>query len=198
MGARYLLQSLAAAGLTVTADGDRLVVSPSCRLTDELRAAIRAWKFDLLAELVRKSQDRELPSAEAPPAPPAASPAPEPPALAPEPASSAAAVQAEPDPWADPGDLADDLPATDETPQGRLLQRMAGFGMDEASAGRLVALLDRRDADWDDRRSCVECSHWTGRTCLSDRRGRRDTNAGMPVDVLHRCPAFGLAKGLDP
>ena len=196
MGARDLLQTLAAAGLTVTADGDRLVVTPAARITDELRAAIRAWKLDLLAELA--APPPAPPSAEAPPAPPTASPAPEPPAPAPEPASSAAAVRAEPDPWADLGDLADDLPATDETPQDRLLQRLAGFGMGEAEAVRLVALLDRRDADLDDRRSCVECSHWTGRTCLAWRRGRHEANAGVEVDQLHRCPAFGLAKGLDP
>lgn len=51
MGARDLLASLDRAGFTVVADGGRLIVGPSTGLTDELRAAIRSFKSDLLATL---------------------------------------------------------------------------------------------------------------------------------------------------
>lgn len=46
-----LLTELAQAGLTLEADGDRLVVAPRGRLTDEIRATIRAHKADLLAAM---------------------------------------------------------------------------------------------------------------------------------------------------
>lgn len=49
MGARDLLAELADLGVTVTADGDKLVIRPASRLTDDLRAALRAHKAELLA-----------------------------------------------------------------------------------------------------------------------------------------------------
>ena len=51
MGARDLLTYLAGAGLSVTADGDRLVIRPASRLTDPMRAALRDAKPELLALL---------------------------------------------------------------------------------------------------------------------------------------------------
>ena len=48
MGARDLLADLTGAGLSVTADGDRLVIHPASRLTDEMRSALRAAKSELL------------------------------------------------------------------------------------------------------------------------------------------------------
>jgi TubC N-terminal docking domain len=51
MGARELLADLAGAGFTVEADRDRLLIRPASRLTDELRAALRAAKPDLLTLL---------------------------------------------------------------------------------------------------------------------------------------------------
>ena len=53
MTAAELLTTLRLRGLTLAADGDALIVRPRDRLTDELRAAIRAHKRDLLAELPR-------------------------------------------------------------------------------------------------------------------------------------------------
>jgi hypothetical protein len=53
MTAANLLTKLRDAGLRVAADGDALNVGPRELLTDELRAAIRAHKRDLLAELPR-------------------------------------------------------------------------------------------------------------------------------------------------
>lgn len=51
MGARELLADLAGAGFTIEADGDRLLVRPAVKLTDELRATLRAAKPELLALL---------------------------------------------------------------------------------------------------------------------------------------------------
>lgn len=53
MTAANLLTKLLDAGLRVAADGDALTVRPRELLTDELRAAVRAHKRDLLAELPR-------------------------------------------------------------------------------------------------------------------------------------------------
>ena len=44
MGARELLADLAGAGLSVIADGDRLVIRPASKLTDDMRAALRDLK----------------------------------------------------------------------------------------------------------------------------------------------------------
>ena len=51
MGARDLLDNLADAGLSVTVDGDRLVIRPASKLTDHLRGALREAKPELLALL---------------------------------------------------------------------------------------------------------------------------------------------------
>ncbi|MBX9793514.1 MAG: hypothetical protein K2Y02_04355 [Burkholderiaceae bacterium] len=51
MGARELLSDLAGAGLSVIAQGDRLVIQPASKLTDPMRAALRDAKPDLLALL---------------------------------------------------------------------------------------------------------------------------------------------------
>ncbi len=47
--AAHLLADLRAAGFSLVAEGDRLLVSPASRLTDELRRTIREHKPDLLA-----------------------------------------------------------------------------------------------------------------------------------------------------
>jgi len=51
MGARDLLDALSDAGLSVAADGDQLVIRPGSKLTDELKAALRDAKPELLALL---------------------------------------------------------------------------------------------------------------------------------------------------
>lgn len=53
MGARDLLQSLADAGVSVEADGGRLLIRPASRLTDAMREALRAAKPDLLSLLAQ-------------------------------------------------------------------------------------------------------------------------------------------------
>lgn len=57
MGARDLLQHLAGAGLSITADGGQLVIRPASRLTGDMRTALRAAKPELLA-LLQAEQDR--------------------------------------------------------------------------------------------------------------------------------------------
>lgn len=58
MGARDLLANLAGAGVIVTADGDRLVIRPASKLTDEQRTALRAAKPEVLALLAgNRSRD---------------------------------------------------------------------------------------------------------------------------------------------
>jgi virulence-associated protein VagC len=56
MGARELLADLADVGLTVTADGDRLVIRPASKLTDTMREALREAKPDLLVLLAPSDQ----------------------------------------------------------------------------------------------------------------------------------------------
>ena len=51
MGARELLHDLAGAGLSVTADGEHLVIRPASKLTEPMRAALRSAKPELLALL---------------------------------------------------------------------------------------------------------------------------------------------------
>ena len=51
MSARDLLAGLADAGLSVTVDGDRLLIRPASRLTDGMREALRDAKVELLVLL---------------------------------------------------------------------------------------------------------------------------------------------------
>lgn len=53
MGAHELLHDLTRAGVTLTAVGDRLRVRPASKMTDDLRAAVRAAKPELLTLLAR-------------------------------------------------------------------------------------------------------------------------------------------------
>ena len=56
MGARNLLADLTAAGLSVTAEGDRLVIRPASKLTDPMRAALRDAKPELIALLAGQAK----------------------------------------------------------------------------------------------------------------------------------------------
>ncbi len=51
MGARELLHDMAGAGFSIEAAGDKLVIRPASKLTEELRAELRAAKPELLALL---------------------------------------------------------------------------------------------------------------------------------------------------
>lgn len=58
MGARDLLAQLADAGVTVAADGDRLVIRPASRLTEDMRSALRTAKPQLLQLLAAQPRHR--------------------------------------------------------------------------------------------------------------------------------------------
>jgi hypothetical protein len=57
-----LLTRLRGAGLTVSRNGDQLVVAPRERITDELRAAIRNCKLELLKALTSEQANKPVPS----------------------------------------------------------------------------------------------------------------------------------------
>lgn len=63
MGARDLLSELAGAGITVVADGGRLVLRPASRLTDPLRERLKAAKPELLTLLSAPIARPVIPSA---------------------------------------------------------------------------------------------------------------------------------------
>lgn len=97
---------------------------------------------------------------------------------------------------------ANDVPGASgtATPTAVRLARMARMAWPEEKAQAAADRLERRDADGDDRRMCVECSHLgdSGR-CIAAAAGRlRNTDRRHePVpDLLQRCEAFGLRKGL--
>lgn len=78
--------------------------------------------------------------------------------------------------------------------------RMARMGWHEERAQDAAARLEQRDADGDDRRMCIECTHLgdTGR-CVAAALGRvigADRRLEPVQDMLQRCEAFGLRKGL--
>jgi hypothetical protein len=56
MAATDLLMTLRGRGLILAADGDSLIVRPRELLTDELRAAIRTHKPEILAELAAANE----------------------------------------------------------------------------------------------------------------------------------------------
>lgn len=60
MGARELLGELAGAGLTIRADGDQLVIKPVSKLTDDMRAALRAAKPELMVLLTSAAPVRRF------------------------------------------------------------------------------------------------------------------------------------------
>jgi hypothetical protein len=60
MGVRDLLHELAGAGLSVSADGDALVVRPASKLTDEMRRALVQAKPELLVLLAPENRPYRL------------------------------------------------------------------------------------------------------------------------------------------
>jgi hypothetical protein len=80
------------------------------------------------------------------------------------------------------------------------LARMARLGWTEARALLTADRLRTRDSQEDDRRMCLECSHLgdSGR-CVAAAMGRlrsADRRLEPVPDLLQRCEAFGLRKGL--
>lgn len=178
MGPRDLLDDLRGAGLSVTLDCGRIIVAPKDRLTDAMRDAIRAHRGELVAVLAP------------PPLAPAA-------AQAAAPASSARiyrltrqeADDAHAEPWGDE--------ETRAFTARRDVFLRRGYNADDADD--LAELLAARDANGDDQRMCLECSHLGERgRCLAAAAGRlpgADRRLEPVPTILQRCEAFGLRKG---
>jgi hypothetical protein len=60
ISATDLLSELRSSGLTVEADAGRLVIKPAGRLTDSQRAALKAQREAVLAELAQEAGDRVM------------------------------------------------------------------------------------------------------------------------------------------
>ena len=203
MGARDLLETLHGAGLDVRLIDDKIVVSPKERLTDALRDAIRARRGDLAATLaeevarppsegIDKTAERGNRSVSA---------------VARK--GDAAKANANPPTTArvyrltrEQADDAHARPWDDEAMRTFALRRDAFVrrGYDTDDADDLAERLVLRDAEGDERRLCLECTHLGERgPCLAAAAGRlRGADARYePVPtMLERCEAFGLRKGM--
>lgn len=166
MGARDLLDDLHSAGVTVTADGDRLVIRPASKLTDDMRAALRAAKAELLAELGA----RQAPSAA--------------------PLRRFRLVPANADRCHSPA-WDDTEIATFVARHTRLL----ALGFSDGDADDLAERLVLRDRDGDTRRLCVECCNFRGGLCRQPKLAGVSAEVGQMAFVSQRCSAFGPIGG---
>lgn len=172
MGARELLAELAQIGVHITADGGNLLIRPASRLSDSLRAELRAAKPALLA-LLEFSPESPQTAEGRKPQPGATHPAP-------------SAEQ--------PQEAAPAIPAGATRTARRL--RLMRWGWPEAEAERLAARLERRDSEQDDRRFCFECLNLSGHQasgwrCSSSKRA--SVSSVLPpalVQMPQRCPSF--------
>jgi hypothetical protein len=99
-----------------------------------------------------------------------------------------------------PADRISGTDTQDDTAARPRLARMARLGWTEARAQATADRLRTRDSEGDDRRMCLECSHLgdSGR-CVAASMGRlrsADRRLEPVPDLLQRCEAFGLRKGL--
>ncbi|MCC7100388.1 MAG: hypothetical protein IT500_12450 [Rubrivivax sp.] len=159
MGARELLHDLVCAGFSLEADGDKIVVRPASKLTDDLRADLRAVKPELLRLLASADRPYKL--------------------------TLAQADAAHAEPWVDAA------VGLFVASVGLFLRR----GIDADDADDIAERLHLRDAQMDDRRLCLECTHLAGRAgawrCGDHRAARvlRDVPGDL-VARLQRCPGF--------
>lgn len=178
------LQHLVGAGLTLRADGQKLIVTPASILTDSLRDLIRQRKAELL-ELLAGASDRAMPVAGGTDI---STPA-------------KRAVEGEPgesltinvDSWCWPHSGA--MNTAELKTFAMRIERFKQRYLGDAEATALADRLVMRDRAGDDRKVCVEC-RWMGSSgrCIAAASGRlRGTDRlHEPVrDLLHRCEAFG-------
>ena len=178
MGAPDLLRQLHGAGFTLTlADGGGIRITPADALTDEHRHAIRNHNPALIALLTK-------------PTPIIAAPV--------MPLPSGVTGAAVSDAWCWP--QSDAMNGDEIDTFTKRLHWFALRGIGEAQADKLADLLVIRDRQLDDRRLCLECSHLGDRgRCLAAAAGRLpgvDRRLEPVPDLLQRCPAFGLRKGM--
>lgn len=183
------LRALIDAGLTLRADGARLIVTPASALTDSLRELIRQNKAELLALQVGatgRSTSAVISVKAATTSTPAGGD------------TGGAPVVVDVDRWCWPHSdamSAAELQALALRTE-RFIRLCIGGGEATLLAGRLVT----RDRDGDDRRLCLECSSLgDGGRCIAAANGRlagADRRLEPVTTMLQRCPAFGLRKGL--
>lgn len=113
-----------------------------------------------------------------------------------------ALLKGPPEPPETPRLAANDVPGTvgPAAATGARLARMARLAWREEKAQAAADRLERRDAEDDPRRMCIECSHLgdSGR-CIAAATGRlrnADRRHEPVADLLQRCEAFGLRRGL--
>lgn len=222
MGARELLDDLVRDGFSVSADGDKLVIRPASKLTDDLRQMLRAAKPELMAMLNGATNDptrtcractNRLPYG-----------------TCGEPNKAGLLDDGEPFGVRWPpdghartckaftakmlvkasnrpykltkaeGDVAHAEP-WDDGAIARFSARLALLmrrGFNATDADDLAEQLHLGDVTGDDRVLCVECRHLTGRTgawrCLNHRAA--GVGPDLPAELvtqMHRCPGFGPA-----
>ena len=179
MGAPDLLRQLHDAGFMLAlADGGGIRITPGSALTDEHVEAIRTHKPELIALLTK-------------PTPIIAAPV--------MPLPSGVTGAAVSDAWCWP--QSDAMNGGEIDTFTKRLHLFARRGIGEAQADKLADLLVIRDRQLDDRRLCLECSHLGDRgRCLAAAAGRLpgvDRRLEPVPDLLQRCPAFGLRKGME-
>ena len=168
MGARDLLNDLAEAGMTIRADGNRLLIRPAEKLTDDMRQALRAAKAELLAELGARPANAN------------------PTALPPSPIRQWRLSKADADRCHWPT-WDDDEIAAFVARHARLLAQ----GLTNGDADDLAERLTLRDRDGDTRHLCIECVNFRGRRCRQpERAGVGDQAVGTLALILQNCPAF--------
>ena len=160
MSARDLLHDMLAAGFELDVADGKLLVTPASMLTDELRAALRASKPEVLALLAAERDANHEGKVE-----------------------RSAIISADGVPYWAADDLAG-LPVWTDAEIATFEKRVARstwLGYTDAK-GRAEMLL-HRDRGADPRRLCVECAHagpaW--------RCARREA---FMLDQLQRCPMF--------
>ena len=171
MGANDLLKELNGEGFALSTNGGRLIVLPASKLTDTMRAALRAAKPELLALLAGTAA-------------PTASTAPvqdRPYKLAP-----AQAAHAHAQPW-------DDAACARFVARATLLLRRHVI---VENAEDIAERLHLRDVDGDKRVVCLECSHHQPGRC-GNHLGAKLHSAEVGRDLatrLQHCPGSSVRE----
>lgn len=163
MGAPDLLHHLRTTGLTITADGDRLTVTPRDLLTDELRSTIRENKAALLAALKPVAGSRPVPFTRN--------------------------FSREPDPDHDRGGP---WTGQELAPQDLAHARLIAMGLDDPEAADLAEWMTLR-ADDDERVTCFECRHFGARrkTCGNSKAADMPRELGTELAIKGKhCVGF--------
>lgn len=224
MGARDLLDDLRGSGFSVTAEGEKLVVSPWSKLTDDMLDALRKAKPDLMALLAgpatvsRTCTDCQHLLQHGTCGEPVAAGL-----LADEfgivwplagHATSCGAFMPKPAPL--PAGRPYRLSAAEadryhagawyDGGTGRFVARLSLFlrrGVAAEDSNDLAERLVLRDRDGDDRRACVECRNLTGRVSTGLRcKAARAAGVApeLPAALVmqqQRCPAFQSERQFD-